>query len=269
MTTAAYTAKEIATERKPVELFHIWYGSTHYYYTNGDVSVAYGGNTYTPAMLQRGPLERDNTLNIVKMDIGFSYLENPVIDYIAQNPVALVWITVMRLFRDQSPLEAGVVFIGQIKTVTFQGNLGKVECVGFEHYLSRPLPLYRYMRQCNWKLFSTQCTVSVSNYSYTLNVSSISSDGLTIVCAALPVLVNDYFAQGEIVFSSERRMITTSASTSLYVRFPFKSLSVGDSVTVYAGCDGNITTCRDKFGNVINFGGTPYVPVDNPIIWGG
>jgi hypothetical protein len=42
---------------------------------------------------------------------------------------------------------------------------------------------------------------------------------------------------------------------------------VGVSIRFYAGCDGSIYTCRDKFNNVVNFGGHPYVPKDNPVTW--
>ncbi len=37
----------------------------------------------------------------------------------------------------------------------------------------------------------------------------------------------------------------------------------GDAVRVEAGCDKSLATCRDKFDNVLNFRGFPYIPGDD------
>ncbi len=34
----------------------------------------------------------------------------------------------------------------------------------------------------------------------------------------------------------------------------------GDMVVINSGCDGRLSVCRDKFDNVINFGGFPHIP---------
>ena len=39
---------------------------------------------------------------------------------------------------------------------------------------------------------------------------------------------------------------------------------VGQDVDVFAGCDHTVDTCDQKFDNVINYGGWPYVPSKNP-----
>jgi hypothetical protein len=33
---------------------------------------------------------------------------------------------------------------------------------------------------------------------------------------------------------------------------------------MYAGCDHLLATCRDRFSNVANFGGFPWIPQKNP-----
>lgn len=37
-------------------------------------------------------------------------------------------------------------------------------------------------------------------------------------------------------------------------------VAVGDTLTVTAGCDRRFATCRDKFGNALNFRGFPHIP---------
>jgi len=268
--SADYIAKEEAIERKPVELFHLWYATNHWYYTNGNVSVVYGGNTYNPATIKRNSLEKDTQLNVTTMEIEFSYLNNPVVDYLAYNPIDLVWVAITRLFRDQSPLEGGAVFLGQIKEVVFQGNVGKAACVGFEYHLTRPLPKYRYQRQCNWTLFEAgKCQLPLAGYSQVVTVTALDSTGTIVTCSGMTQQVSNYYRYGEMVLNSDRRMITLYSGIEIYLRFKMKDLAVGSTPTIYAGCDGNISTCKNKFGNVINFGGHPYIPLKDIVIWGG
>lgn len=51
----------------------------------------------------------------------------------------------------------------------------------------------------------------------------------------------------------------TSATLELFLEMPF-DVQVGDELTVYAGCDKRLNTCINKFDNVLNFRGEPYVP---------
>jgi uncharacterized phage protein (TIGR02218 family) len=46
---------------------------------------------------------------------------------------------------------------------------------------------------------------------------------------------------------------------------PF-DIVVGDRAIVQVGCDGLIGTCRDKFANVLNFGGDPFAPSAQQLI---
>ena len=46
---------------------------------------------------------------------------------------------------------------------------------------------------------------------------------------------------------------------------PFPIL-VGDSGIIRAGCDGLVGTCKEKFDNLLNFGGDPFAPSANAII---
>jgi uncharacterized phage protein (TIGR02218 family) len=267
--SATYIAKEVAVQRKPCELFHIWTaGGSHWRYTNGDVDVVYDSNTYYAAALKRGGLTKDIQLGVTSLQIDFQYLQNPILEYIALNPIQIIWISVMRLFRDQSPYEAQVIFVGHIKEVQFQGIQGSAKCVGFEHYLKKPIPRFRYQRQCNWTLFDTRCTVASASYSQVATVTALSSDLLSFECSGMTTQVSSYYTAGKVVFGEEERMITYyAADTNIHIRYKMSNLAVGSSVTLYAGCDGDIETCRDRFNNVINFGGTPYIPLDNPCLW--
>jgi len=53
----------------------------------------------------------------------------------------------------------------------------------------------------------------------------------------------------------------TNGTTTFELVLPMRNtIQVGDAYSVYAGCDKAWTTCRDKFGNILNFRGEPFVP---------
>ena len=185
------------------------------------------------------------------------------------NPVEILWIEVMKLFRDQSPYEAQTIFYGQIRNVVIKGLMAEVNCVGFEFYLEQPIPIYRYGPQCNWTVFDDKCT-KISGEFVTSGAIIVSADGLTLTGDIFSGESDGYFTGGNIVSGEHRRMITDHSGNILTMRYPISTFTSGETRTIdaYAGCDGNIETCRDRFTNVVNFGGQPYIPLDNPTTWG-
>jgi uncharacterized phage protein (TIGR02218 family) len=47
---------------------------------------------------------------------------------------------------------------------------------------------------------------------------------------------------------------------------PVRALAVGDAFVIRAGCDKQFTTCKAKFGNVVNFRGFPHMPGDDAVL---
>jgi len=73
-----------------------------------------------------------------------------------------------------------------------------------------------------------------------------------------------YFSLGWVEFQGQKRMIVSHVGLNITVQYPFNDMAEGAGVKLYAGCDQRIETCRDKFDNVNNFFGTPYIPQENP-----
>lgn len=287
-----YTGKELATTRKPRELFHLWseYRTwpwdwkttepkpaptlrTDYYYTSANEDIVYDGNTYTPAPIARTAVQTQTQFEASTVKIN-TVLMDPVVEFIASNPTDIVNIKILRLFSDQAPYEAGVIFIGQIKHVSFQGIAAQVECQGFENAIRRPIPKFRYQPTCNWSLYDMHCKVSSA---YPNNwgdaITAMSENGLYLTMGRS--WATDFFTRGFVIFNnSHRRMIVDSGPGStghdiMYLRYPIPGLKVGDIVQLYAGCDGTMETCLNKFNNINNFMGFPYIPYDNPATWSG
>ena len=75
-----------------------------------------------------------------------------------------------------------------------------------------------------------------------------------------------YFDNGVITFTSGLN-VGLSMEVQSYVvgqwilelPMPY-ALAIGDTYTMHAGCDYSFSTCKNRFNNVVNFRGEPYVP---------
>ena len=262
-----YSGKEEAKKRLPIELFRFYDGEgTNQRYVNRDISVVYGGNTFVPSDLERGPIEQSAEMKVSQMTLTTSYLEPTMIQFLASNPPKPIWVECLKTFEDFT--EADVTFIGRFSHVSFKGPIAEIVVLDLNSYFAKPACRLRYHYQCNHILFDEGCTLVDADWGDSRTIDTVSADGLEIT------LVSDgrsdgYYTLGyvEVTISgnSHYRMITShDASTKkIKIRFKFESTPSG-TVTLYPGCDGDIETCEDKFSNLDNFLGFPYVPEDNP-----
>lgn len=81
-----------------------------------------------------------------------------------------------------------------------------------------------------------------------------------------------YFDQGKITFDSGANTdismdikSSVPGQITLFLPMPY-TVEVGDTYTIVAGCDKSLESCKDKFDNVVNFGGFPHLPGIDSII---
>ena len=224
--SAEFTAREEAIKRKPAELYHIWKlnEDVHYRYTSGDVDVGYNGNTYVKATIERDSVQYDTKLEVSSLAIRAARITTPIIEYLAINPLDLYWIEVLKLLRDQAPLEASVVFLGQIRLVRFQGVTAEVECTGFEVYLNRPIPRFRYSPSCNNVLYDAKCSLDKNTYKTVATLSNLSSDGLELTSPDFGGEVDGYFEFGYAEFGIAKRMITYHVGNVIKLNYRIPNL---------------------------------------------
>lgn len=119
---------------------------------------------------------------------------------------------------------------------------------------------------CRNTLGDAKCKVNLGPFTHTLTVASV-TDNRSVVTSAI-ALVDSYFNNGELEFLSGENSGAqvkiadwVDSSNTLTLFLPtFYDISAGDSVRCIAGCDKRLVTCRDKFNNVLNFGGEPSIP---------
>lgn len=266
--SSEYTSYEEGTERRPAKLYHIWRGETHWRYTSGLKPIVYNGNTYYSAPIKRGAIQRDSDINADTVNIDCARTMPPINEYTSYNLVDAIWVTVYNVFWNQNPIEAMPIFSGLIEKITSQGPSARMSCVSLEFFLNRNIPRYRYQPGCNHTLYGTQCGETEADFQTTALVGAISANKFTLTLSGATFEGNaePYYLLGNLYFGDHLRMIVGHSGLTVTMRYAIDILEVGDEVTVSAGCDKVKETCRDKFNNIDNFFGFPYVAFENPVL---
>jgi uncharacterized phage protein (TIGR02218 family) len=119
-------------------------------------------------------------------------------------------------------------------------------------------------KTCRYRLGDSNCTKSLTSFTFTgVPVTAVASSRQ--FTASSRTESADYFKEGLVTFTTglnvglQRKVKTFSAGVfGLVAPFPF-TIAVGDQFTAVAGCQKRLEDCRDKFNNVLNFGGEPHL----------
>jgi uncharacterized phage protein (TIGR02218 family) len=251
---------------QPVDLYTIVTPTTTYYLTSYSQNISYGGNTYTAAAISRdnvtiNPHGQGRELTMyVSLDHALS--QDLLVGGIPQSSVSIQVDTYMvraNATRTQH--------LGYITSIASDGVQVKLLA---PHKLDVKiggvkLPVLQSQRLCQHGLYDTGCTINPASFNVATTVSSISVDGLTITIGTIGGNPDNWAQYGKIVrfADGEPRAVMSHVGTAIVVDVPFRTLNNGDSITLYAGCDHMVTTCKTKFSNVINYGGHPLLPTVN------
>jgi hypothetical protein len=188
-------------------------------------------------------------------------------------------IEIFRAFWPQWPPFAPVITPTGIISI-FAGRVAEVDCTDtlvvitindFRELLTTMVPTQVYSAQCRHTLFDSGCTLLQSAFaqSSTANTGSsqaqiIAATDLTATLAGLGAGMT--YALGNIMMTSglnsgfSRTVTTWTPPFTLGVLNPFPfAITVGDTFTVYPGCNKTEASCT-VFNNIANYGGFPFIP---------
>lgn len=144
----------------------------------------------------------------------------------------------------------------------------------FTSRLDVQIPRTVFQAECNNALYDQWCTVNkatfeVSSTVAAATISTVTHGPLTpSVPPVLPTYADGYFDWGEMAFTSGNllglqqtiaRYVAATGVLSVFAPFP-EVPDVGSTITLWPGCHKTVADCRDKFGNLLNFRGFPYMP---------
>ena len=276
---------ESIQDGQPIELYRFSNNEEVFTLTSGQEEVEFDSETYVPT-----PMSRANTLLTSieassTLEITMPSTEDFVRRYINTVPASLDSVIVRRFHStDGGTPEVIVLLSGVVSSVTFKNDLASIVVDRGTADLDQTIPKQSSRGNCNHIHYDNRCKVAIGSFSLIGDVSAILDGGFTIdinfgvnVVAATGFafsaqMTDDptYFDVGHLERGSfEFRMMQSiddqgSNTGRLGLLVPFQTISVGSAMRMAAGCSHTVSACVNKFSNIINYGGFPFVPERNP-----
>lgn len=259
---------------KPVELYKFTSGATIWRFTDGDVDVAVGPETYSagwPISRTEPEMSDETTRSALKVHVARDF---PIALMFASGaPLEPIWLSLYRKHIGDS--ETILIWQGRVRGVSWKASKGEatIECDPVEKVLGKGGFRQTYGPHCHKRLYSARCGISEANFKTDAVITEILNNGFTLKAPEIASKPNSYFRLGEIYFPalSARALVLEHVGDYVTLRAPISGLAVGAKGHLVAGCnhvwknaDGSWGDCRSKFNNTDNFGGWPYVPTKNP-----
>ena len=240
-------------------------------FTTCDQNLVVGGVTYqadgamTPSAMQSASGLATDNLDVTGIldsaDISDADLEAGLYDHARIDVYACNWADLT-----QGTLQLRRGWIGEVARANTGGTGHYVaELRGLHDLLQRPIGVY-YTPECRYDLGDTNCTINTAAITVMGAVTGV-TDNATFVDAS-GTAASGAFNYGKLSWLSGANIglamevkswDLNSQTFTLWLPMP-NAIAVGDSYSVYPGCNKRFTTCQNKFSNGVNFGGFPYVP---------
>lgn len=244
-------------------------------YTSADFDIIYNENKYSSknAGISRSDMSWQTGLSV----------DNVTIEMYPSAKDLVGSVTLVEAFRNGSfdgawfqldwacynegwtkePLILEKLFTGSVNVDEVGGAYIKLNIQALTNILNTKFPPAVYQTACSYALYGAGCNADRANFSENSNVRTDSTKKV-INCNISQS--SGYYQNGVVLFTSGqnlniRKSIKTHIGGVLTLSTPLQyTPQVGDTFTIYAGCDKTMATCKNKFNNLDNFSGTPFIP---------
>jgi uncharacterized phage protein (TIGR02218 family) len=164
-----------------------------------------------------------------------------------------------------------LMFKGTFGEIKRSDGLFEVELRGLAEALNVPVGR-TIVRTCDRVLGDRKCGFDTGRTGFfALGVADAASSGATVRCGDMGSFEEGWFRQGVLTWTSGENAgtlglikmdrLSASGRRDLFLwQQPGRPISGGDAFRLVAGCDKTADTCRQKFGNFLNFRGFPHIP---------
>ncbi len=256
---------------RPIELFQFDVGATTYRYTSATGDVVFASFTWTALPgLRRNKIVKSSESRQSRIELEIPTSNDIPQLFLGIQPAVSVNVTISRIHEVMSPSGALVIFKGVVSSSQSKDEISTLLLTPFNEIFNREFPRNTYQGLCNHVLYDSRCQVVAGSFDLVASVTAQANNGGTISVAGAGSVVDPTGSkpfQGGYVINADGddfRLILDQIGDDLTLLLPFRNSVLSTTVTVQQGCDHSLTTCRDKFSNVVNYGGFPYIPSVNP-----
>ncbi len=124
-----------------------------------------------------------------------------------------------------------------------------------------------YSSSCRAEFGDQQCKLNKEAYSFMGEITDLAQDNSFVDENRQEP--DDYFTGGIVTFLKDNRSFTVKEfrDNNITLDFVHKlNINIGDKYKIVAGCNKSFLTCIQKFNNVINFRGEPFIPSRHQLV---
>lgn len=265
---------------EPIELYRFSYGpgfGTVITYTDADFEVSHDNLIWTPAVgIERDAITASQSLD--KAELEVSIAEDAEIAELFRDypPSDVVGLSIFRCHWDA---DAGAittpmaVWVGRVLSCRRDGYVATLRGEPAVTSLRRVGLRRHFQYMCSHVLYGSAC--GANRVDHTTATTILSSDLRTVTVSGH---VSDQHKGGLLSWQPlglpvERRTVLQISRQTDAGGAPFSVLTLAGSPRniqdnmageLAKGCRHTIADCRTVFANAPNFGGMPYIPVENP-----
>ena len=240
-------------------------------FSNNEVSVFRGENEFEPWAITHGDVVSSGTLD--KSDLEVKLARGTVLDdlFIAYPPSQIINLSIFRGHSDSDsnlsnfPLE----WSGRILGVEYNDNQLILNCEPVSTSMRRPGLRRHYQISCPHVLYGDECRANKEAATSTRTVASVSGQNVTL-SSPLPGVAQNY-SVGIVEWQNSsggkefRTVLScTEDMLTINIRGFLRSVGPGTELKISFGCNRFTSDCRDLHDNILNYGGQPWIPFDNP-----
>lgn len=233
--------------------------------TSADRDITYQGSVYKSVPIGRNAPESGSDMSRANLSV-FMDRDNELADnFLRYVGDAITSVTV---FQQAAPNDTYVFWRGRVASMKVQGDELTLECESVFTSLRRPGLRARFQRNCRHTLYGSGCGLEKEAFKAEGTYASLLDR--TLVAPFAAGYPNGWFTGGLVRApdGAARYILSHSGSTIVMSRRleRLEEDGVPDEtlIALFPGCAKTRAACTNKFNNLNNYGGFPWIPTKNP-----
>jgi len=237
-------------------------------YTDGEREITVAGITYTPQQIARGKIASSGSLDKANLDIRMPRT-NPLVElFRVYPPNYVVTLVVSQGHYGDPDNQFMAIWSGRILTFDIQVNEAAFGCEPVGTSIKRPGLRRNYQYGCPHALYGDQCRATKTAHPAT--VLAIDNAVITVPEGWFGGVPAAKYLSGLVEWSppsgpGAARTILRIDGNMISIAGSTVGLFVGASINLFPGCNHQIQDCETIHNNILNFGGCPWIPIQNPV----
>ncbi|WP_162899909.1 phage BR0599 family protein [Halomonas sp. JS92-SW72] len=237
--------------------------------TSAGTPIFTNGGRYDPAQIKHGEIESSGTLDNATLEVKTPRF-NPLVEvFRVYPPEQVVNLVIYRGELDDPEAEFTAVWSGRILNFGMELLEATFSCEPIATAVRRPGLRRNYQYGCPHVLYGPQCRADKAAASVAASVAATDGSVVTLN-AGWNAHPTAKYLRGMLEWQTEagttrRTILQVISPTELLLAGVVRDLAPGTEVTAVLGCGRMGDDCLNLHGNMLNYGGCPWISEINPL----